>query len=60
MFQSPYIPELAVTAGDYSRFKMMFWGKQAGLRNKHNFTEEDLEAWKYAFSQPSMCINMII
>lgn len=32
-------------------FEKAFWGK-AGLRNKENFTKEDMEAWKYAFSQP--------
>lgn len=29
----------------------MFWSKY-GLKNKENFTQEDMEAWKYTFSQP--------
>ena len=53
MFQSPYIPEMATSAGDYLMLKQMFYGKKAGLKNKENFTAEDLEAWKYVFSQPS-------
>ncbi|KAK6041457.1 hypothetical protein COOONC_21038 [Cooperia oncophora] len=32
-------------------FDVMFRGKMAGIRNRENFTDEDLEAWKHVFSQ---------
>lgn len=32
-------------------FDACFWSKAIGLRNRDNFTEEDMEAWKYTFSQ---------
>ncbi|EPB73512.1 hydrolase, alpha/beta domain protein [Ancylostoma ceylanicum] len=51
MFQTPRIPELAVQSRDFHMFDLSFRGKKAGIRNKENFTDEDLEAWKHVFSQ---------
>lgn len=51
MFQSPYIPELAMKNNDYGMIRAMFRGAKGGLKNKENFTDEDLEAWKHCFSQ---------
>lgn len=65
-FQTPRVPEVAVSADDFhvklilllpcrtallQVFEKGFWGRH-GLKNKRNFTEEDMEAWKYTFSQP--------
>ncbi|KAF8375103.1 ceeh-2, partial [Pristionchus pacificus] len=50
-FQTPRVPEAAVAADDFLMLEKMFWSKY-GLKNKENFTEEDMEAWKYTFSQP--------
>ncbi|GMT02761.1 hypothetical protein PENTCL1PPCAC_24934 [Pristionchus entomophagus] len=50
-FQTPRIPEAAVSADDFLMFEKAFWGKY-GLLNKENFTAEDMEAWKCTFSKP--------
>ncbi|EYC33257.1 hypothetical protein Y032_0002g689 [Ancylostoma ceylanicum] len=55
MFQTPRIPELAVQSRDFHMFDLSFRGKKAGIRNKENFTDEDLEAWKHVFSQKGEC-----
>ncbi|GMR49019.1 hypothetical protein PMAYCL1PPCAC_19214, partial [Pristionchus mayeri] len=51
-FQTPRIPEATVAADDFQMLEKMFWSRGYGLRNKENFTAEDMEAWKYSFSQP--------
>ncbi|KIH64815.1 hypothetical protein ANCDUO_04872 [Ancylostoma duodenale] len=58
MFQTPKIPELAVQSRDFHMFDLGFRGKKAGIRNKQNFTDEDLEAWKHVFSQKGECFAM--
>lgn len=51
-FQIPYLPELMLSAKDYGNFNESFLGKAFGVRNKGGFTAEDVEAYKYVFSQP--------
>ncbi|KJH48280.1 hydrolase, alpha/beta domain protein [Dictyocaulus viviparus] len=36
---------------DYHMLDVLLRGKRSGIRNTENFTDEDLEAWKYVFSQ---------
>ena len=51
-FQVPYLPELMLSAGDYGALEMSFQEKQrGGVHNKKSFTAEDVEAYKYVFSQ---------
>lgn len=45
MFQIPYLPELTFWANDYRMLDKIFRGKKAGLVNKANFTDKDLEVW---------------
>lgn len=47
MFQMPILPELMMKADDFASFHKV-WENDF---NEH-FTEEDLEAYKYVFSQP--------
>ncbi|CAD6199575.1 unnamed protein product [Caenorhabditis auriculariae] len=51
MFQSGGVPELAMRANGYEMLESMFRGKKGGIKNRKNFTDEDLLAWKYVFSQ---------
>ncbi|KAF1763663.1 hypothetical protein GCK72_011930 [Caenorhabditis remanei] len=48
-FQNKRIPELLSTADDMKMLEGAFRGEM-GIRNKKNFTDDDLEAWKYSFS----------
>lgn len=49
-FQMPVLPELVLMADDFATFDMMH---RAMVKNQsNNFTDEDLEAYKYTFSQP--------
>ncbi|EGT55477.1 CBN-CEEH-2 protein [Caenorhabditis brenneri] len=52
LFQSQYIPEIAMRSNKMKMLEAMFRGKKAGIRNKTNFTDEDMLAWKHVFSQP--------
>jgi len=54
MFQCPCLPEILMWIKDYDMFDQLFRGKKTGIINREkNFTDEDLEAWKYAFSKPN-------
>lgn len=44
----PILPELSLAADDFAAFNAMRNGEF-----NENFTEEDLEAYKYIFSRPS-------
>ncbi|CAJ0592769.1 unnamed protein product [Cylicocyclus nassatus] len=50
-FQTPMLPEMAVRSRDLHMFDLYFRARHAGIRNKENFTDEDLEAFKHVFSQ---------
>lgn len=47
VFKIPYLPERLLTAGDYDVFFGM-WNRKFS----ENFTEDDLETYKYVFSRP--------
>lgn len=47
VFKMPYLPERLLTAGDYDAFFDM-WNRKFS----ENFTEDDLETYKYVFSRP--------
>jgi pimeloyl-ACP methyl ester carboxylesterase len=47
MFQSPYIPEWLMSMNDMEMFKFT----QSSLVHGENFTDDDIEAYKYTFGQ---------
>ena len=49
--QLPYIPELYIQSDDFALFKQMFHKKPAGLTNTDLVTDNDIEVFKYTFSQ---------
>lgn len=49
-YQNARIPELLCVADDMKMLDLCFRGKEMGIRNSENFTDDDLEAWKYSFS----------
>uniref|UniRef100_A0A8R1HVE3 AB hydrolase-1 domain-containing protein n=1 Tax=Caenorhabditis japonica TaxID=281687 RepID=A0A8R1HVE3_CAEJA len=51
LFQSSTVPEMGLRANRMKLFDITFRGEQAGIRNKKNFTDEDVLAWKHVFSQ---------
>jgi hypothetical protein len=48
-FQLPFLPELYVKSYDYIGFAKML---RQGKGNSSKVTSEDIEAYKYTFSQP--------
>ncbi|KAK6189029.1 hypothetical protein SNE40_005080 [Patella caerulea] len=50
-FQLPWLPELAFRLNDYQNIVMTFKGKKMGVQSGI-MTNEDIEAYKYAFSRP--------
>ncbi|KAH7723673.1 Protein CEEH-2 a [Aphelenchoides avenae] len=52
MFQVPYLPEIVIKAQDYKFIERILRLRPAGIIHSENFTDEDMEAWKYAFSKP--------
>uniref|UniRef100_A0AC35G8F8 AB hydrolase-1 domain-containing protein n=1 Tax=Panagrolaimus sp. PS1159 TaxID=55785 RepID=A0AC35G8F8_9BILA len=51
-FVCPYLPEISLRSFDMRALVSMFRGSKTGLVHKENFTDEDVEAWKYIFSMP--------
>ncbi|XP_053549983.1 epoxide hydrolase 4 [Bombina bombina] len=52
-FQMPWFPEFMYTVNDYKILKDLFTSKATGIRKRGcRFTEEDMEAYLYIFSQP--------
>uniref|UniRef100_A0A8R1E3P2 AB hydrolase-1 domain-containing protein n=1 Tax=Caenorhabditis japonica TaxID=281687 RepID=A0A8R1E3P2_CAEJA len=49
-YQNTILPELFCAAGDMIALDRVFRQEPMGIRNKQNFTDEDLEAWKYTLS----------
>ncbi|CAF4604059.1 unnamed protein product [Rotaria sp. Silwood1] len=49
--QIPFLPELSFQADDFSIFKRAFHEKPTALVNKNNITDEDINVYKYTFSQ---------
>jgi pimeloyl-ACP methyl ester carboxylesterase len=52
MFLCPGLPEFFMKANDFENLEAIFRSKETGFCNPKNFTDEDLEAWKYTFSKP--------
>ena len=59
-YQTPFIPELLIEANDFGMFTRAFYDKPMGLTNKENMTKDDLEVFKYTFSQKGMSISRAI
>ncbi|XP_060073872.1 epoxide hydrolase 4-like [Ylistrum balloti] len=51
LFQIPHLPEYIMSRDDYRSIKEMFTGKRGGVK-VGTVSEDDLEAYKYAFSRP--------
>eukprot|EP01137_Pigoraptor_chileana_P025928 Opistho-2@96161 len=51
-FQIPFLPELMLRSFDYGSIKGSYTGKKMGAIRKDAFVADDIEAFKYAFSQP--------
>ena len=50
-YQSPILPEMILQADDFAVFHRVFQQKPAGLINKDLINNEDIEVYKYTFSQ---------
>ncbi|XP_078607669.1 epoxide hydrolase 4-like [Branchiostoma floridae x Branchiostoma japonicum] len=57
--QLPYLPEMCLGFNDLKTLDVVFRGKKMGCRNKDAFTDEDLEAYKYASSQPGALTGVV-
>lgn len=52
MFQCPFVPYMYLKAQDYIYLDRVYRSKESGFRNSQNFTDEDLEAFKWNLSRP--------
>jgi pimeloyl-ACP methyl ester carboxylesterase len=52
MFQVPKLPELVATLRDYLVIENSFKGSFGALKNQATITQDEVEAYKYTFSQP--------
>lgn len=59
MIQCPILPEIYVRAGDYKFLEAIFRGPEGGLVHPENFTDDDMEAWKYTLSRPSQFTELM-
>ena len=50
-FQCPYLPEFVLGLRDMASLSTFFRHSPSGLKNKANFTDDDLEAWKYTYGK---------
>ncbi len=50
-YQSPILPEKMLQADDFAVFHHMFKQKPTGLVNSDLITDDDIEVYKYTFSQ---------
>jgi hypothetical protein len=46
-------------ARDFKFLEQVFRGRTAGIKNRENFTDDDMEAWKYTFSRPGTIITSL-
>lgn len=49
---TPLVPELLLQSDDFSLFKNAYHKGSSSLVNKNNITDEDIDVYKYTFSQP--------
>jgi pimeloyl-ACP methyl ester carboxylesterase len=59
-YQVPIIPELLFEANDFVLFGQLFYAKPMGLINRNNMTSDELEVFKYTFSQKGKYRNYLI
>jgi len=52
MVQCPWLPETLTAVQDFKLLEDSLIGMKYGVKNRANITDEDMEAWKYVFSQP--------
>ncbi|XP_028413481.1 epoxide hydrolase 4-like [Dendronephthya gigantea] len=52
LYQLPYLPELFISLKKFRIIRAVFRGKYAGVRNTTNISDLDIEAFKFAISQP--------
>ena len=53
LFQVPRLPEFLLSYRDYGYFSAVFRGRKGGVKNLSTFPKEEVEAYKYVFSQPN-------
>jgi len=58
-YQIPFIPQLLIESNDFAIFKQIFYVKPMGMVNKNNMTLDDLEVFKYTFSQKGKWMNYL-
>ena len=51
LFQIPWLPEFLMSINDYDLLKKAFRGRFSGVQKRNAFRAEDVEAYKYVFSQ---------
>jgi hypothetical protein len=59
-FQVPIIPQLLLEANDFAMLGASFSKKPMGLINKDNMTSDDVEVFKYTFSQKGKYMNYLM
>jgi len=59
-YQVPIIPELLFESNDFALFGQIFYTKPMGLINRNNMTSDELEVFKYTFSQKGNYRNYLI
>jgi len=50
-YQSPFLPEMLFQSDDFGIFQELFHKKPLGMVNKDFITDDDIEVYKYTFSQ---------
>eukprot|EP00128_Syssomonas_multiformis_P013424 Colp12_sorted_trinity150504_noHs@34235 len=58
-FQLPLLPEIMLLSEDYKFASLAFRGKKGGVVNKDTFTNEDVEAYKWALSRSGTLTSVI-
>lgn len=59
-FLLPYLPEVVMKSNDYSMLAATFIGKKGGVKNRKNFTSEDLDVFKHTLRTWGNLISMRI
>lgn len=50
-YQTPFLPEKMLQADDFAFFTRLFQKKSSGTDNQEFVTNDDIEVYKYTFSQ---------
>jgi hypothetical protein len=59
-YQIPIIPELLFESNDFALFGQIFYKKPMSMINRNNMTSDDLEVFKYTFSQKGKYMNYLM